>query len=88
MEIENAVSVKVLFFAQSKELAGTREATIRVPCKISYRQLLQIIIEKYNLQPIRNNILLAKNEEMCEDTIDLEIEEQDRIAVIPPLSGG
>lgn len=88
MESEHAVTVKVLFFAQSKELAGTREATIQLPSRISYKGLLNIITETYNLQSLRNNILLAKNEEVCEQSVELEIKQEDRIAVIPPLSGG
>lgn len=88
MEIENVVNVKLLFFAQSKELAGTKESSILLPKKLSYNQLLNIITENYNLQAIKNNILLAKNEEVCDEAIDIEVNERDHIAVIPPLSGG
>lgn len=88
MEIEPCVTVKLLFFARSKELAGTRETTIQLPTKISYQQLLNIISKKYNLEQIKHNILLAKNEEVCEESRDIEIKERDNIAVIPPLSGG
>ncbi|XP_047994258.1 molybdopterin synthase sulfur carrier subunit [Leguminivora glycinivorella] len=88
MEIEHAVNVKLLFFAQSKELAGTKESTILLPKKISYQQLLNTIAENFNLQAIKNNILLAKNEEVCDESLDIEINERDHIAVIPPLSGG
>lgn len=88
MEIGHVVTVKLLFFARSKELAGTRESTIQLPKKISYHQLLNIISENYNLGTIKNNILLAKNEEVCEENLDIEIKEKDNIAVIPPLSGG
>ncbi|XP_063539511.1 molybdopterin synthase sulfur carrier subunit [Cydia strobilella] len=88
MEIEHVVNVKILFFAQSKELAGTKETSILLPKKISYQQLLNIITENYNLQAIKNNILLAKNEEVCDESLDIEINERDLIAVIPPLSGG
>lgn len=88
MEIEPCVTVKLLFFARAKELAGARESFIQLPPKISYTQLLKIIIHKYNLEQIKNNILLAKNEEVCEESRDIEIKERDSIAVIPPLSGG
>ncbi|VVC88573.1 unnamed protein product [Leptidea sinapis] len=88
MEIENAVTVKVLFFAKSKELAGTRESRINLPRKVAYSQLLNLITKTYNLEGIKNNILLAKNEEVCSDTRDIEVTEFDSIAVIPPLSGG
>lgn len=88
MDIELGVTVKILFFAQAKELAGARESTLHLPRKVSYGQLLDIIIQKFNLEKIKKNILLAKNEEVCEDTIDIDLSECDNIAVIPPLSGG
>lgn len=88
MDIEHGVTVKLLFFARSKELAGTRESTIRLPSKISYKKLLNILAENYNLETIKNNILLAKNEQVCEEEIDIEISDKDNIAVIPPISGG
>lgn len=88
MDIERNVTVKVLFFAQSKDLAGIRETLLRLPQKISYQKLLNYIAERYNLQAIKHNILLAKNEVVCEENEDIEITEKDNIAVIPPLSGG
>lgn len=88
MDIEHSVTVKLLFFAQSKELAGVRETFINLPRKISYCQLRDFIIDKYNLGVIKQNILLAKNEEVCDEAVDIEIQEKDNIAVIPPLSGG
>ncbi|KAL0868912.1 hypothetical protein ABMA27_007244 [Loxostege sticticalis] len=88
MDIEHGVNVKLLFFAKSKDLAGIKETTVRLPKKISYNQLLNYIAAHYNLETIKDNILLAKNEEVCEQTVDIEISERDSIAVIPPLSGG
>lgn len=88
MDIQHEVTVKLLFFAKTKDLAGIKETTIRLPTKISYKQLLNHISANYNLETIKDNILLAKNEVVCEETVDLEISERDSIAVIPPLSGG
>ena len=88
MEIEHDIPVKLLFFARTKELAGVRETTINLPRKISYHKLLDLIVQKYNLESIKNNILLAKNEEVCEEGVDIDINARDNIAVIPPLSGG
>lgn len=88
MEIKHDVPIKLLFFARSKELAGTREAIQHLPTKISYEQLLNTIVKNFNLESIKNNILLAKNEEVCCDAKDIELRESDLIAVIPPLSGG
>lgn len=87
MEIDG-VTVKLLFFAQSKELAGVRESTILLPRKISYKHLLNIISKNFNLEEIKHNILLAKNEVVCQETEDIDVKERDSIAVIPPLSGG
>ncbi|CAH0728614.1 unnamed protein product, partial [Brenthis ino] len=88
MEIEYDVPVKLLFFAHSKELAGIKETTVHLPTKISYEQLLNFIVEHFNLETIKSNILLAKNEEVCSDIEVIELRESDNIAVIPPLSGG
>ncbi|XP_026753521.1 molybdopterin synthase sulfur carrier subunit isoform X2 [Galleria mellonella] len=88
MDIEHNVTVNILFFAKSKELSGIRETTLQLPRKISYKQLLDLIVQKYNLETIKNNILLAKNEVVCEETVDIVISDRDSIAVIPPLSGG
>lgn len=88
MDIEATVKVKLLFFAQSKDLAGVREASIALPRVISYNHLLNYITETYNLGAIKNYILIAKNEEVCEQNCDIEISETDNIAIIPPLSGG
>ncbi|XP_059047994.1 molybdopterin synthase sulfur carrier subunit [Achroia grisella] len=88
MDIEHSVTVKLLFFAKSKELSGFKETTLSIPKKISYKQLLNIIAKKYNLETIKNNILLAKNEVVCEETVDIVVSDRDSIAVIPPLSGG
>lgn len=88
MEIEHGVTVKILFFAKSKELAGTRESTIQLPSKISYKKLVNILAASFNLETIKHNILIAKNEQVCEEDIDIEISDRDSIAVIPPISGG
>lgn len=88
MEIENGVSVKLLFFAQSRELAGLKETTLNLPTKITYENLLNLITKKYNLETIKNNIVLAKNEEVLANNRDIIIRESDNLAVIPPLSGG
>jgi molybdopterin converting factor subunit 1 len=81
------VNIKVLFFAKSRELVGFSEATLLIPSKIFYADLLNTICAKYNLNVIKDNIILALNEEYCENC-ELQIKQGDEIAVIPPLSGG
>lgn len=81
------VTVKVLFFAVSKEISGRTEAEIIVQSKISYGNLKQLICDKFGLEIIKQNIILAVNQDYCEEG-DLELKNNDELAVIPPLSAG
>lgn len=83
-----SISVKILFFAKAKELSGLKESQITLPETVSYKQLLQEVVNKYNLKPIEKNIIIALNEEFSEADKIFKLEESDIIAVIPPLSGG
>jgi len=80
--------VKILFFAKARELSGCKESFLCLPNKISYGELLENIASVYNLDCIKQNIILSKNQEVCEIGDVLTIVDQDEIAVIPPLSGG
>lgn len=81
------VTVKVLFFAVSKEISGQTEAEISVQSKISYADLKRQICDKFGLNIIKHNIILAVNQDYCEEG-DLELKNNDELAVIPPLSAG
>lgn len=88
MEIET-VQVKVLFFAKARELAGINEINVEVPCKIHCKDLLQLICTTFELNDIKDIIILAKNSDYCEDpSALLTLTKGDELAVIPPLSGG
>lgn len=87
-EIIPHIQATILFFAKARELSGTKECKIRIPRRLSSTDLLEKIISDFKLESIRNQIILAVNEEyVVADTI-LELSEKDKIAVIPPLSGG
>lgn len=83
------VLVKVLFFAKARELTCKNEDNIILKNTVSYRDLFEQIVSNYSLEPIKDNIILAVNEEYCteSDTI-VTLKEGDEIAIIPPLSGG
>lgn len=81
------VTVKVLFFAVSKEISGQSETELRVKSKISYNDLKQLICENFGLEIIKQNIILAVNQDYCEEG-DLVLKDNDELAVIPPLSAG
>ncbi|KAL4228299.1 Molybdopterin synthase catalytic subunit [Mactra antiquata] len=88
---EATAKVTVLFFAKSRELTGTREATLEVPRQISSVGLLNKLISVYNsLEVLRESLVLSLNEEYVsiDDVTILELNTNDTIAVIPPISGG
>jgi molybdopterin synthase catalytic subunit len=88
MDSNGQVKVKVLFFAKSRELSGLAETIIELPSKISYLQLHFFLCDKFNLEIIKANIILAVNQVYCEEDTVLDLSENSEIAVIPPLSGG
>ncbi|KAL6260013.1 hypothetical protein P5V15_009920 [Pogonomyrmex californicus] len=88
-ETTTQIEITILFFAKARELAGCKECKFHVPKKLSSADLLDKIIHTFNLQSIRDQIVLAVNEEfqIIPNNI-LVLSEKDKIAVIPPLSGG
>lgn len=83
----DVVTVKVLFFAASKEIAGRSEAEFQVKSKVSYDELKQLICDFFGLEIIKQNIILAINQDYCEEG-EVVLKENDELAVIPPLSAG
>lgn len=87
--MENIVSVKLLFFAKSRELAGVSECEINLPERIECSKLIKLISETYNLQPIEKNFLIAVNGDYCDEpNALLKLSPNDEVAIIPPISGG
>lgn len=83
-----SVTITILFFAKAREIVGKPRATLTVPKNIPCNLLLNKIAEEYHLQPIKNNVILAHNEDFCDINSVIVLEEGDEIAVVPPLSGG
>lgn len=81
------VTIKVLFFAVSKEISGKSESELQVKSKISYDELKQLICDTFGLEIIRQNIILAVNQDYCDEG-ELLLRDNDELAVIPPLSAG
>lgn len=82
------VQVTVLFFAKARELTGSTECKIHVSKEISASDLFDKIVNTFELESIRNQIILAVNEQFIDPNSVLVLSEKDTIAVIPPLSGG
>jgi len=82
------VTIQIRFFASARDISGKAEGEIKVPKNISPTDLHSIIVEQFSLQLIRQNIVLALNEEYIQGSAEIELNENDIVAVIPPLSGG
>lgn len=79
--------MKVLFFSQLKEIAGTSELTIDLPEKTSVAELLARLYRDFPaLAPWDRNLLVG----VGVDFVGREhlISPQDEVAIMPPLQGG
>lgn len=90
MQRQSLVEVRVLYFAKSRDLAGTAEETIKVPDRVTSQLLLEIITDRHiELKTIQQNLILAVNQDyISEESGEIQLNPGDEIAVIPPLSGG
>eukprot|EP01134_Creolimax_fragrantissima_P006665 CFRG6665T1 len=85
----DAVQVRLLFFARSRELAGTSETSIQVPKTTTVNNLLKIIVKHYpQLEPVVDSVAVAVNEEFQGNSVELTLTAGDIVAIIPPISGG
>lgn len=86
---ETEIQTTILFFAKARELTGCKECKLDIPRKLSSIDLFDKIVHTFELESIRNQIILAVNDEfVVPSSILLELSVKDKIAIIPPLSGG
>ena len=80
-------SVKVIFFANLKELTGIRTFNVSIPDQSTISELKKIICEEYPAVEVSlQSSIAALNHEYAADT-DI-VTEDDEIAFFPPVSGG
>ena len=79
--------MRVLFFAQLKDVTGCDSIELALPSPLNRAQLWEILIEKFPALPDhKKNVRLARNWEYAdEQTVFLNADEA---ALIPPVSGG
>lgn len=83
------VTVKILFFAQARELSGISKAELRLPEQILGRELLDRICETFKLELIKDSVILSIDEQYCDDQNSvISLRDNSEVAVIPPISGG
>ncbi|NPB08264.1 MAG: molybdopterin converting factor subunit 1 [Aquificae bacterium] len=77
--------VKVLYFSVLREKVGKREEEIEFSGSV--RELRELLVQKYpEAASIIRSVRIAVNEEYAKE--EQRVSEGDRIALIPPVSGG
>lgn len=79
--------MKVLLFAQGRQIAGTDHCSLPVEQPLTQEKFWTLLVEQFpGLAPLRKNARLARNEAYL-GAGEL-LQPGDEIAVIPPVSGG
>lgn len=85
-------TLRVLFFAKAREIAGGPTFDFSLDAGIQFiscADLLHRICVRYHLEVIEANVILSVNGELHDDTSAvLDLDGVHEIAVIPPISGG
>ncbi len=85
IELSN-MQIKIQTFGIAREICGDAQISMLVPESTTAGQLKQLLTEQYPRLGALASFLLAVNEEYAEPHIQLQA--NDEIAVIPPVSGG
>jgi molybdopterin synthase catalytic subunit len=82
--------VRVLFFAASREAAGTAQQEVELPEAATTETLVAALIAAHpRLAGIMGSSVLALNQEyVARGQAPPALREGDEVAIIPPLSGG
>ncbi|MBX0312639.1 MAG: molybdopterin converting factor subunit 1 [Sulfurihydrogenibium sp.] len=80
------MKVKVLYFSQVKDKVGKNEEEIEFEGK-TLKDLVDVLVNKYpNIEDILKRSMFAVNESY--ETMEYNLQDNDIIAIIPPVSGG
>ena len=81
------MTVQLLFFAQARERAGSRRATLELPAGSRVRDALAKIAERYPaLVDLMPHLAVAMNQRLV--IADEAIVDGAELALLPPVSGG
>ena len=81
------MTVKVLLFAQARDLAGSETVEIELSDGATVADLRQTLVEKHPaLERIAPSLLIAVNNDYAEDAT--EVPTGAEVACFPPVSGG
>lgn len=83
------MKVRVLFFARSREVAKESDVEFVLEEGATSKTLLDLLVQRYpDLSEVLATSVLSRNQEYLGDGEDVELEDGDELAVIPPISGG
>jgi len=81
------IRVKMIYFAQAREAAGTKDEEFKLDEKTSVKSALSKAFEAHpKLRPLEKAIKVAVNEEITQE--DAPLKAGDRVALLPPVVGG
>ena len=79
--------VKVLYFAQARELTGTREEELVLSHPIDVNRLFSELMSTHpRLESIKGILSVLVNGRRVSGNVELK--DGDRIALVPPVAGG
>ena len=88
-QLTDQIMVKVLFFAKAKEIVQTSESNLTLASNLTVDQIYQALEKKWpKLKILKRTFALALNEEYLEQDSTVTLNQNDILAVIPPISGG
>jgi molybdopterin converting factor subunit 1 len=78
--------IKILFFGMSKDLAEENSSSLEIDAHMKIDAFRRFLQEKYPLFSKMDSFSIAVNESYANE--DVTLNENDTVAVIPPVSGG
>ena len=78
--------MRILFFAQLKDITGCNEVEWAVPDLDGHGLWRRLVTTYPELAPLRGHVRLARNWEYVD--LDTRFHDTDEVALIPPVSGG
>ncbi|CAL8468898.1 g8439 [Coccomyxa elongata] len=83
------MKVAFLFFARSREIAGTQSWEIDLHDGASIQDALQAVLTQFPaLTEFEGRCVLALNQEYIDKDSKQHLKDGDEVALIPPISGG
>lgn len=80
------MTIQLLFFGISTDLAGTNTSTYDLKENATVKELKEVLLTDYSGLHSIHQFAIAVNETYAED--ELELKQGDIVAIIPPVSGG